>query len=120
MIDQNQLKLELEQFSGSEIRFEYNFLWEKLLLTEGVKHLCEKAECYWLLNLIASYQDEILEIEEFQVWHLYKNGGNWRLTCSDGNGKNLISAEEISYSDFPLEEIKIWVISGTILLPNEY
>ena len=45
------------------------------------------------------------------------------VVCEDGNDKELIR-QEIKFTDFPLEEIKLYFIwdgdHGTILLPSEY
>jgi hypothetical protein len=122
MIDPKQLEEELKQFSGSDIRYEYNFMWINLLYTEGCKYLFESAQCYWLINFIAAFQDDILEVDgEFlQVWRLSKCGDTWQLICTDGNNKRLCG-EEISYSDFPLESITIWLVGKTtLMLPSEY
>ena len=41
------------------------------------------------------------------------------LTCEDGNGKRLLW-ERITYTDFPLEEIDLYVTGNVILLTSEY
>ena len=41
-----------------------------MLLTDGVAYLCKNAECYWLLDVIASYQPKQLRKCEFQYWTL--------------------------------------------------
>ena len=35
------------------------------------------------------------------------------------NDTELIITQEIHYTDFPLEEIKLFLMDGVILLPNE-
>jgi hypothetical protein len=41
------------------------------------------------------------------------------LTCDNGNYQ-IVSTKQISYTDFPMEEIKIYVTDNVILLPSEY
>jgi hypothetical protein len=42
-----------------------------------------------------------------------------RLGCEDGNA-NRITAQIIPYTDFPLNEIEIWVEGGVMLMPKEH
>ena len=43
---------------------------------------------------------------------------DWNLTATDRNG-NTIARQQIEYSDFPLKEIKLYLIDGVLLLPSE-
>ena len=113
---------ELSHFHGSEEFYPYSLIGlpKKYQLTEGVYYLCEAAECFWLVDLILSYQTSLkLMYEPFQVWSLKKKPVGWSITCTDGNKLNLHS-EHIPFSDFPLEEITIWLIDGVLMLPSEY
>ena len=58
--------------------------------------------------------------EAFQVWKLKVNADRTAaLTCDDGNG-NILHTQEIAFTDFPLDEIKLYFTDNTILLPSEY
>lgn len=64
--------------------------------TSGVQHLAEKNRCYWLIDLISSFQVvEKIEKEEFQVYTITR-GEDARLLIeiSDGND-NIIYKKEI-------------------------
>jgi len=62
--------------------------------TDGVKAMAEKFKCYWLLDVVASYQHE-RQGEEFQVWKLRKNkDGSATVSCTDGND-GVLRAQEI-------------------------
>ena len=90
-----------------------------LIFTDGVKALCEKFECWWLLDIIASYQRDLTG-EDFQVWKLNKNEDDSAVvTCTDGNGR-VIRKQEIEYTDFAADEASVWVEHGTALLPSEH
>lgn len=114
-------KQELRQFSGSEIWYRHGLV-RSVLYTEGAKYLAEKGGAYWLLDEIALAQKtcNALATEAFQLWKLrVKPNGTAMLTCEDGNGKRLLR-ERITYTDFPLEEIDLYVTGNVILLPSEY
>ncbi|MBW3011393.1 hypothetical protein KY326_04195 [Candidatus Woesearchaeota archaeon] len=114
---------ELTGFTGTE---KYHRLTiGPLLGTDGVAYLAQKANCFWLIDAIASYQEELSE-EGFQVWFLRKTGSKAVLTChSDYDSKNpdkypALVTQNIEYTDFPLDEIKLYVQNGVVMLPSEY
>ena len=115
----NTLKAELKQFTGSD-NFYRNPLFKGYVQTEGVTHLAEQAEAYWLIDYILSYQlDPTLVVEPFQVWKMIVQNNSAVVTVEDGN-KNEIANLTIDYTDFPLEEITLWLVDKTLLLPSEY
>jgi hypothetical protein len=114
-----------------------------LVCTDGVRYLAEQAGAYWLLNVIQSYQgQQAVRKAPFQVWRLTvdleaKTGVVLAYEDSDSaNGVPLVRAtgsggwprfvpgylvrQELEYTDFPLPEVKVWVIDGVIMLPCEY
>ena len=44
---------ELNQFYGSATLYKH---WLGLKYTDGIQYLAQEANCYWLLNAIASHQ----------------------------------------------------------------
>lgn len=82
----DQLNDESRNFIGTENY--YLHATGKLVYTDGVKWLAETGQCYWLIDVVASYQPEIARndrVYEFQAW---------RLTVGDvgeyGEGKNAV------------------------------
>jgi len=110
----------LDMFTGTEEYHRFSPL-SKLVMTDGVKALCEMCKCYWLMDIIASYQGPKLEkaTDGFQVWSLAKIGDKATVVCSDGNG-NKVVRQQIPYTDFPLSAIKLYCTNSVILLPSEY
>lgn len=111
----------LAQFTGSEQRYR-DWLNYRVVFTEGVKYLADKAGAYWLLNTIAIWQlhNYLVSTEAFQVWTLaVRPDHSATLTCEDGNG-NKVLTQELDYTDFPLAEVELYVTDSTILLPSEY
>jgi hypothetical protein len=41
------------------------------------------------------------------------------LACDDGDG-NIAFTKELEFTDFPLDEIRLYFTDNTLLLPSEY
>lgn len=109
----------LAMHTGSECVFRH---WTgRLVYTEGVEDLAQQAGAYWLIDLVASWTiDGAMRDEEFVVWNLTVNAVRTAVAVADdGNGREL-ARQDIEYTDFPLDEIKLYLIDGTLLLPSEY
>ena len=123
MNDAQKAKLinELSQFTGSET-FYYHPLFRKFVYTEGVRHLAENAGAYWFLEYIFSKQEmKAIAQEEFQVWTIKVNQQEHRAAVSLEDGDtNEVCRFLIPFTDFPLDEISLWFIGKTLLLPSEY
>jgi hypothetical protein len=103
-----------------------------IVMTEGVKMMADVCEAYWLVDLIVSHvmhSGARIPDYEFQFWRLERHGEGAIVYCGDGRdedegGKPEEVMQLIPYTDFPLDEIKIWVkLDGdrfTMLLPSEY
>jgi hypothetical protein len=105
----------LQQFTGTEQHFRH---WSgRLLYTDGVKHMAERAGAYWLIDLVASYQSEHRDVW-FQVWDL-KAKDRAGVVTMRGDSEVLVK-QELEYTDFPLESLRVFVADGVLLLPSEY
>lgn len=127
MLDQEQLRANLAQFTGTSTWFRFNVGPATLgLYTEGIQYLAENAECYWLLEEIFFTQAvEKVKEEPFQVWELGVDLETKTavLACEDGSHGEL-HKKELPYTTFPLEEISLWVeyngSTPVLLLPSEH
>ena len=90
-------KADLQQFTGTDHYYRHS-INRHVLFTDGVKHLADKAGAYWLL-------DEIALIQRY----------NRRV----GNG-NVVFSKNIEFTDFPLDEVKLWFANDVIYLPSEH
>lgn len=110
---------QLATFTGSLTTYRYN---GDLLLTEGVNWLASEVGTCWLLNLIiAARKVKRVKTETFQVYVLVVDH-NTRSAClkvQDGDGETLHTIH-LAYTDFPLDELTLWVMDGVVLLPGEY
>lgn len=113
-------KADLAQFIGTEQYYRHG-LMAKVIYTDGVRYVAEKAGAYWLIDEIAFAQAEpAVAKQPFQFWHL-KVAADYSamLTCSDGNDGHILT-RTIPFTDFPLDEMKFYFIDNTLLLPSEY
>jgi len=103
-----------------------NPLFPKFNYTDGVKGVAEAAGAYWLIDAIMSHQAEPkVAAEARQFWKLeyHRLENHWTLRGTDGDkgdGEVILAEQKIEFSDFPLDEFKIWFHYGTMLLPEEY
>ena len=129
-IDPSTLAADLAQFTGTE---NYYAHWMKRVkFTDGVKYLADAAGAYWLIDLIASWQLKAkVRREEFQIWILTvgnrKRTGNKPMAYArcfpdtpEPKNANQVCVQGIPYTDFPLDEIKLYLRDGVIMLPSEY
>lgn len=109
----------LAMHTGSESLFRH---WTRhLVYTEGVQDLAEQANAYWLIDLAASWMTEPpIRSEEFVVWKLTVNADRTALAVADDGNGNELARQEIGSTDFPLDEISLYLTNGTLLLPSEY
>lgn len=121
----NKNKGDLAMFIGTE---QWHPHWlRRFTYTDGVKFLAENTDCFWLLDIIASYQPEKkFRDEEFQVWRLvrFADDPHKATVFADDGNDNTLGTQILEYTDFPLSEIKLYLAGvGTqkvLMLPSEY
>jgi len=118
-----EIKAELPNFYGTENWYRYSPLFKTILLTDGAKYIADECEAYWLMDVIGSYLPKIKGGFAVAKLTVADNKGRFTLADDDPAGKTF-AKQTIEYTDFPLDEIKFYVINdGTdwvILLPSEY
>ena len=117
--DPETLLRELAHFTGDLARYRH---WTgRLIYTPGVQHLAERAGAYWLIDLVASHQiTPNVSAEEFQVWTLTVADDRTALVVAhDGNGRE-VARQVIEFTDFPLDDVKLYLDQGTLMLTGEY
>jgi len=80
------------------------------VFTDGVNQLRADADCHWLIDAIASHNRK----EYFQIWELKTDleKKTTVLTMKEDTNTPELVRQEISYTNFPLEEIKFYVEEG--------
>lgn len=118
-MDKAELQHKLKQFYCTNKYHRYGL---ELFLTDGVKFLADNAECYWLLDVINSYNmtEPKVQNEGFQVWKCVRiKDYEFMVTCTDGN-KKVLTEQRIPFSDLILDEVTIWKEDDTLILPSEH
>ena len=111
---------QLSHFTGTE---KYYRISRKHLLTDGTKYLAEAAECFWMMDAIASHLYEIGTADWFVLVRVEVTEGRAVMIYEDGNGREH-ARQEIPYTDFPLNSITLFACwdgeHWVIMLPSEY
>jgi len=112
----------LNHCTGTSRYHRYSIIPFFPVVTDGVKLLADMAECYWLLDVIGSYQHPEEKnglSNDFQVWTLEVREDESAIV-KGFNDTDLIIEQEIEWTTFPMEKIKLYLIGGVLLLPSEY
>jgi len=88
------------------------------VITDGVLAVADAAACFWFLDIIGSYQTNKKLDPNFQVWKLTVDTEKKTAVAEGCNDTKVVVKQRIGYTDFPLEELKLFLIDGIILLPS--
>lgn len=118
-----ELQQGLAHFTGTETYWRYH---QHYLLTDGVQYLASNAQCYWLIDVIASHLRAVPTDEYFCVAVLTvdsEHRSHFELT-DDVPGRRFYGTQRIPYTDFPLPTIKLYCCRAgedwIVMLPSEY
>jgi len=111
---------QLNYFTGTE---KYYRISRRHLLTDGTKYLAEEAECFWMMDAIASHLSEIDTEDWFVLIRVQVTGDRAVMIYEDGNSQEL-ARQEIPYTDFPMTSITLYACwnqeNWVIMMPSEY
>lgn len=124
---------DLAQFTGDLERFQ-NSLNQQVIYTPGVKYLAEHGQAYWLIDAIASWFETInmldatvqdSRLQDLQFWELrVAKDKTAQLLMRADSGVEPAIVQEIEYTDFPLNHVRIWAgwdgTYWTLYLPSEH
>lgn len=112
---------DLDQFVGTENYYRH---WlNRFVYTDGVKHLVDEGKAYWLLDAIASYQPQLLKdpmLQQFQHWKLTVSPDQKAQLICERDTDDVVVTQDIEFTDFPLTQIRLYLISGVLMLVSEY
>lgn len=116
-----QKMLDLEQFTGSEQNFITSLGIDIEVITEGVKYLIENTDIKQALNVIfASIQaNPTMQEEGFLVIRLIQEPKRIFVKIEDGND-NILDSFPLDKIELPKEQLDLWYVNNTLLLPSEY
>ena len=119
-MEATELRSSLQSFIGTT---QYHRHWSGMRFTDGVKFLADTANSYWLLDLIASWQQKALldpALQEFQLWELHVRPDHTATVICSRDSDDEAFRQEIQYTDFPLDYARLYVEERVILLPSEH
>jgi hypothetical protein len=116
------VKSELGYFTGSE-KFYKSSVFANVVHTEGIKHVIDKLEAYWLLDVVSSYQKG-RSLKEFQIWKLEVYSDNSAVvTMRENSDSPVVVKQKIPYTDFEIASFEWYVVydgnRSTIMLKGE-
>lgn len=112
----------LSQAFGGEMV--YGHYSRKFSYTEMVHYLAKEAECFWLIDAIASWQvspkvRNTKMSQGFQIWEFTKTGESQGVLAGAWDTNKIEVTQEIEYTDFPLRSVKLWLENNVLYFPVE-
>jgi len=119
------LQESLQQFHGSDRFFQLPLI--KTRFTDGIHYLAEKAECFWLVTdasvIAKSLRDKsyfiTIDFKRLSEEEREEKQCEALIQYSDGNG-NLYETHRYHVTDFPLDDLRLFFVNDTLMLPSEY
>lgn len=124
-ITANELEYQLKQFHGSVLFYSLPICDTRY--TEGVQFLAETANAFWLLtdssvmgkSLLHKSYFITVDFKRLTAKEKEEIGYDAIISYSDGNGL-VFTTQKYHLTDFPLDELRLFFVDGTLMLPNEY
>jgi len=118
-LSREELLEQLPHFTGTEQHWHHPY-FSGYYYTDGIRFIAQKAEAYWLLvHILSNQKIPDLKGQEFQVWRMKVADSSAVITVEDGD-KNILKKFDIPFTDFPLNELTLWVEGNVLLLPSEH
>ena len=121
----NEIKEGLQHFHGSEMFYQIPLI--RTRFTNGLKYLANVAECFWLITDVSVIAKSLLNRSHFITIDFKRlseekqdyTGYEAEIIYSDGNG-NVFETHQYNFTDFPLDELRLYFVDNTLMLPSEY
>ena len=121
----NEIKEGLQHFHGSEMFFQIPLI--RTRFTSGIKYLAEVANCFWLVTdtsvIARSLMDKsyfiTIDFKRLTDDEQEKFGCEAMITYGDGNDL-IFEKHRYNMTDFPLDELRLYFVDNTLMLPSEY
>ena len=104
VMNTHELQTALSHFTGMQ---NYHRVLPRLVITDGIQYLANKANSYWLVSAIYSHLVIQPIYSAFVVARLTVSDKTAHLVLDDGNDQ-VICEQYIEYTDFPIDKVKIY------------
>ena len=121
----NEIKEGLRHFHGTEMFYQIPLL--RTRFTDGLKYLANAADCFWLITDTSVIAKSLMNRSEFITIDFKRlpedkqdfTGYEAEIIYSDGND-NILEKHGYRATDFPLDELRLFFVNDTLMLPSEY
>lgn len=121
----SEIKEGLQHFQGSETIFQIPLL--RTRYTTGLKYLAEAAKCFWLITDTSVIAKSLMDRSEFITIDFKRLSGEKQnrtgyeaeIIYTDGNDV-ILEKQGYRATDFPLDELRLFFVNDTLMLPSEY
>ncbi|MFL1010987.1 DUF6876 family protein [Flavisericum labens] len=121
----NTLQESLQQFCGTEQIFQLPLIQTRF--TDGVHYLAQKAACFWLITDASVFAKSLMDKNHFITIDFKRlseaekieKGCEAIISYGDGND-TILETHRYSVTDFPLDELRLYFVNNTLMLPSEY
>merc|ERR1711969_341733 len=95
--------------------------------TDGLKYLANAADCFWLITDTSVIAKSLMNRSEFITIDFKRlsedkqdfTGYEAEIIYTDGND-NILEKHGYRATDFPLDELRLFFVDNTLMLPSEY
>lgn len=111
---------DLAQFTGTD-KYYFDPFFKGINYTQGVKYLRDNGANWLVVDTLAHIKlnKKLQKSLDFLCIKFCAKDKTGVLTIDDGNGKILIK-KDISYTDFPNGEVKLFYTNAVLMLASEY
>ena len=121
----NEIKEGLQHFHGTEMFYRIPLL--RTRFTDGLKYLSEVADCFWLITDTSVIAKSLMNRSEFITIDFKRlseekqdlTGYEAEISYTDGND-TILEKQGYHVTDFPLDELRLFFVNDTLMLPSEY
>ena len=121
----NEIKEGLQHFHGSEMFFQIPLI--RTRFTNGIKYLADVANCFWLVTDTSVIAKSLMNKSYFITIDFKRLtedeqeefGCEAFITYGDGND-NILEKHRYNVTDFPMDELRLFFVDNTLMLPSEY
>ncbi|MCK0124519.1 hypothetical protein MWU76_08905 [Gelidibacter sp. F2691] len=121
----DEIKEQLEHFHGTEMFYQIPLL--RTRFTDGLKYLANVADCFWLITDTSVMAKSLIPRSEFITIDFKRlskekqdiTGYEAEIIYTDGND-NVLEKQSYKVTDFPLDELRLFFVNDTLMLPSEY
>ncbi|WP_027125856.1 DUF6876 family protein [Gelidibacter mesophilus] len=121
----NEIKEGLQHFHGTEMFFQIPLI--RTRFTDGLKYLADVADCFWLITDTSVVAKSLIPRSEFITIDFKRlseerqdfTGYEAEIIYTDGND-NILEKHGYRATDFPLDELRLYFVNDTLMLPSEY